>query len=295
MFWKHLRARWLLAFSPALFAAGSALANEPLEIKIPQRMAIQDYVVPLLELALSKQSRPFNISFPEGTKNLTGSQVMEKLADPADTEFNLYAGGTSKAYEKIAIPIRVPLMRGLLGARIIAIPAGTQPKFAKVRTIRDLQNMTFLQGIGWGDVAILEGAGLTVETARKDRLYGLLSKYQGDAFPRGAVEILPEKEQHSDLTYDIEDEIVLVYDRFPFIFFTGKHDADLAKAITNGLEAAYADGSFIRFFRTHPMIQKAFSVLHLDDRRPIRVENPNLTPEMAAIPTHYWHYFPGIH
>jgi|GEM_PF-3081244 len=282
-----------LCLIAALLATGPSLAGQPIEIRLPQLASIPDYTVPLLELALSKQDRPFTIILPEGSKDLTANEVMEKLIDPESTEFNLYAAGTSKDYEEIALPIRIPLVRGLIGARINAIPKGTQDKFLSANTLADLKGMTFLQGIGWGDIAILEGAGLNVKTARKSQLYPLIASAAADAYPLASVEILGERSDYANLDYDIEQEIVLIYDRFPFYFFTGKHNADLAVIITRGLEEAYEDGSFIQFFRTHPMIRQIFADLKLDSRRPIRFDNPNLTPETAALPEHYWHKFSG--
>ncbi|WP_428525332.1 hypothetical protein [Roseibium sp.] len=283
----------IIGLMATLFFAGPAAADQTIEIRLPQLASIPEYTVPLLELALSKQDRPFKIVLPENSKDLTAVEVMEKLTDPASSEFNLYAAGTSKHYEEIALPIRVPLVRGLIGARINAIPKGSQDKFLPVNTVGDLQNMTFLQGIDWGDIAILEGAGLTVKTARKSHLYPMIASADADAFPRASVEILSERAEYRQLDYDIEQEVVLIYDRFPFYFFTGKHNEDLAEIIETGLVTAYEDGSFIQYFRTHPMIREIFAELHLDSRRPIRFDNPNLTPETAALPDYYWHKFSG--
>lgn len=283
----------IIALTAAMLFTAPASAEDAIEIRIPQRVAIPEYIVPLLELALSKQDRPFSITLPEGTRKMTAVDVMGILTDPMNDQFNLYAAGTSIEYETTALPIRVPLMRGLLGKRILAIPKGTQDRFLKVKELTDLQGMTFLQGIGWGDIAILEGAGLSVKTDRKEILYDLIADNAADAYPRGAVEILTEHRKHAHLDYEIEKEIVLSYDRFPFYFFTGKHNQDLAEIITEGFEKAYADGSFIRFFRTHPMIREIFVELNLEDRRLVRLKNPNLTDETAALPDHYWQSFDG--
>lgn len=268
-----------------------ATAEETIEIRLPQRASVPEYLVPLLELALSKQNRPFKIVLPANSKQLSAVEVMDKITDPSNTEFNLYAAGTSKKYESIALPIRIPLMRGLLGARINAIPRGTQGNFLAVDDAEELKYLTFLQGIDWGDIAILEGAGLKVVTDRKANLYNLIAEGKGDAYPRSAVEILKEWDEFHHLGYEIEQELILYYDRFPFYFFTGKHNSELAEIIKTGLEKAYEDGSFIAFFRTHPMIRKIFADLRLDDRRPIFLQNPNLTLETAALPSYYWHEF----
>ncbi|CTQ64006.1 hypothetical protein [Roseibium alexandrii] len=283
----------IIGLMATLFFAGPAAADQPIEIRLPQLASIPEYTVPLLELALSKQDRPFKIVLPENSKDLTAVEVMEKLTDPASSEFNLYAAGTSKHYEEIALPIRVPLVRGLIGARINAIPKGSQNKFLSVNTVGDLKDMTFLQGIDWGDIIILEGAGLTVKTARKSQLYPMIAAADADAYPRASVEILSERMEYVQLDYDIEQEVVLIYDRFPFYFFTGKHNAELAEIIETGLVTAYEDGSFIQYFRTHPMIREIFTELNLDSRRPIRFDNPNLTAETASLPDYYWHKFPG--
>jgi hypothetical protein len=132
----------IIGLMATLFFAGPAAADQTIEIRLPQLASIPEYTVPLLELALSKQDRPFKIVLPENSKDLTAVEVMEKLTDPASSEFNLYAAGTSKHYEEIALPIRVPLVRGLIGARINAIPKGSQNKFLSVNTVGDLKDMT---------------------------------------------------------------------------------------------------------------------------------------------------------
>lgn len=287
--------RKLAGTSLAILIAGTslALANDLIEIRIPQRTGSKSYIIPLLELALSKQERPYSITIPDGTRDLTQARVMAMLADPSDNVFNVYAAGLSDEFGDLVEPIKIPLMRGLLGVRVSAIPKGTQYKFDGVSSLRDLQKLTIIQGIGWGDVSILQLAGLTVETAQKHRIYKMIAAYRADMFPRGALEIIPERQQNSLLNYEIEEDLILLYDRFPFLFYTGKHDSDLANIISNGLETAYADGSFMEFFENHPIVVQAFRELDLERRRVIRIDNPSPVLETSEIPSRFWHKFGG--
>ena len=68
--------------------------------------------------------------------------------------------------------------------------------------------------------------------------------------------------------------------RYPFaeFFFVSPESPKLAKAIQTGLERAYADGSFMAFFRENPKIREALASANLEQRVTIALPNPDMTP-----------------
>ena len=82
--------------------------------------------------------------------------------------------------------------------------------------------------------------------------------------------------------------------RYPFaeFFFVSPEYPKLAKAIQAGLERAYADGSFMTFFRENPKIREALASANLAKRVTIQLPNPDMTPLLNSIPAQYWEYPP---
>ncbi|MNJ74562.1 hypothetical protein D3C77_715110 [compost metagenome] len=82
--------------------------------------------------------------------------------------------------------------------------------------------------------------------------------------------------------------------RYPFaeFFFVSPESPKLAKAIQTGLERAYADGSFMQFFRENPKVREALTSANLDQRLTIPLVNPDMTPLLRSIPAQYWEYPP---
>lgn len=111
---------------------------------------------------------------------------------------------------------------------------------------------------------------------------------------RGLVEIFAERSelaaQYPNL---VIDQHLLI--RYPFaeFFFVSPESPKLAKAIQTGLERAYADGSFMAFFRENPKIREALASANLEQRVTIALPNPDMTPLLKSIPAQYWEYPPS--
>ena len=62
----------------------------------------------------------------------------------------------------------------------------------------------------------------------------------------------------------------------------------LAEALETGLKKAYADGSFMAHFNSHPAIKAIFDDASIAQRRRFDIPNPFLTEETKSIPAEYW-------
>lgn len=177
-----------------------------------------------------------------------------------------------------AIPVPIPIDRGLLGYRVALI---NQDEQAKLDTIHDLQGLRTLsvgQGQDWGDVPIYRLAGVPLVTAsRYDLLFMMLADHRFDIFPRGVVEITHELKafQASYPNMRIDSHLLIRYPYAQF-FYVSKTEPLLARRIRDGLEAMLKDGSFEALFREH--FAQGIADLHLERRVLIDLKNPALPP-----------------
>ncbi|MGY3944381.1 type 2 periplasmic-binding domain-containing protein [Aeromonas tecta] len=282
--------KWLIKLCLCLPLLAQA---QTLTVKVPSR-PINDldneYQLKLLELALNRAEQPFKLERVE--LNLNQFSLQQELRK--GKTINVFWMGTSSTLESFLIPVPIPLFRGLEGLRISLIHSDAQEKFNQVNSLADLKNMKAAQGVGWADNKILEHAGIPTYAGRYSNLFRLINDGDKlDFFPRGLVEVFAEHRellgQYPNLV--VEQHLLL---RYPFaeFFFVSPTEPKLAKAIQTGLERAYADGSFMQFFRDNPRIREALASANLAQRLTIPLVNPDMTPLLRSIPAQYWDYPP---
>ncbi|MFQ2224587.1 hypothetical protein [Aeromonas enteropelogenes] len=282
--------KWLIKLCLCLPLLAQA---QVLQVKIPSRpinSLDQEYQIKLLELALTRSGQPFRIDPVE--LDLNQFTLQQQLVK--GKKINVFWMGTSSALESALIAIPIPLFRGLEGLRLSFIHQDAQEKFNQINTLADLKQMKALQGVGWADNRILENAGIPTYSGRYSNLFRLINDGDKvDFFPRSLVEIFAERnelaEQYPRLA--IEQHLLL---RYPFaqFFFVSPNNPKLGKAIQTGLERAYADGSFMKFFNENPRIREALASANLDRRVTIKLDNPDMTSLLQRIPAQYWQYPP---
>lgn len=282
--------KWLIKLCLCLPLLAQA---QTLTVKVPSR-PINDldseYQLKLLELALDRAGQPYKLERVD--LNLNQFTLQQELRK--GKTINVFWMGTSSALESALIPVPIPLFRGLEGLRLSFIHSDAQEKFNLVNTLADLKQLKAAQGVGWADNKILEQAGIATYAGRYSNLFRLINDGDKlDFFPRGLVEIFAERRelaaQYPNLA--IEQHLLI---RYPFaeFFFVSPEAPKLAKAIQSGLERAYADGSFMKFFHENPRIREALASANLEQRVTISLPNPDMTPLLRSIPAQYWDYPP---
>ena len=282
--------KWLIKLCLCLPLLAQA---QTLTVKVPSR-PINDldseYQLKLLELALDRAGQPYKLERVD--LNLNQFTLQQELRK--GKTINVFWMGTSSALESALIPVPIPLFRGLEGLRLSFIHSDAQEKFNQVNTLADLKQLKAAQGVGWADNKILEQAGIATYAGRYSNLFRLINDGDKlDFFPRGLVEIFAERRelaaQYPNLA--IEQHLLI---RYPFaeFFFVSPEAPKLAKAIQTGLERAYADGSFMKFFHENPRVREALASANLEQRVTISLPNPDMTPLLRSIPAQYWDYPP---
>jgi len=198
--------------------------------------------------------------------------------------------GTTPEFERELVPVRIPVDRSLGGYCVFLVRAGEQARFDAVRTLDDLRQFTYGQGLGWIDVEILRASGFNVVTGSSyDGLFEMLVNRRFDVFLRGAVEILDEYEQRREELRDIriEDSLLLYYPLPMYFWFAKTPEGQrLAQRAEAGLRLMLADGSYDEIFDRYQRAK--IERLHLKTRKAYRIDNPFLGPETPLADRRLW-------
>lgn len=248
------------------------------------------YFVNLLNLALSKTNSQFNTIKLKATSRpmQQGRAIMELMLNRnVDVVWTV----TSHMREQQLLPIRIPLLKGLLGYRVAIIRAADKEKFAGVTSLNTLRKFIAGQGHDWPDTKILAANQINVMTSPTyDGLFAMLQMKRFDFFPRGVTEAWQELEIQRNPKLMIEDNILLYYPS-PIYFFVNKMNRNLANRIEKGLKLSIEDGSFEQLFLSEPDHKKMFTSVKIKQRKIITLQNPLLSPLTPLDNKKLWYQF----
>ena len=202
--------------------------------------------------------------------------------------------GVKKEFDNEFQPVRLPIDRGILGWRIFIINKGLSDQFAKVKSITDLRKFTAGQGAGWGDIKILNAAGIRVETGTSlENLFKMTEAKRFEFLPLGANEshgLLRDFSAGSE-NLMVEENIVLHYP-FGRFFYLRKSSTLLQKLIKSKLEHSLQSGELQKILENHSMFKDAFSKAHLGKRIRIKIDSPGLPNWFKEINPKWWYRVP---
>lgn len=194
--------------------------------------------------------------------------------------FGTVAGNQKLANEKkILVPL--PLMKGLLGYRILIIRAEDKEKFAAIRSAKELQSLRLGIPSTWADAELFRQNGYQVEEKGSfDDLFTRLHNKEFDYVSFGANEVSGVfSERAASVGQLAVESSLLVYYPFPLVFYVNPDNAALAKRVTEGLTLIGANGELDKIFNRY--FGKDLGLLELNKRNMISLKNPILPPEMA--------------
>lgn len=181
---------------------------------------------------------------------------------------------TSAEREGLLQAIKFPLIKGLMGQRIFLIRKGEQGWFDGKHDLDSLQRLRAGQGSQWPDTQVLRANQVPVITASSyELLFPMLKSGRFDYFPRGLHEVSSELARHPTLA--LEKHLMLEYPA-PMYFFVRPGNDRLAGRLLEGLQRAQKDGSFDRYFNSHPVTAQVFERVERSQRRVIHLRNPLL-------------------
>ncbi|MCG8435734.1 MAG: hypothetical protein MJA83_17050 [Gammaproteobacteria bacterium] len=245
------------------------------------------YFVELLKLALDKTAEQYGpVELIEAKLGMTQGRALESLKR---REFiNVFWTMTSRERETNLLPIRIPLLRGLLSHRVFHIRESDLEKFGAINTLEDLSRYRAVQGHDWPDTEILRANGLSVTTAAfYSGMFDMVLANRVDYFPRGINEVWDESARYADSELIVEPSIMLRY-RAPIYYFVHPDDTALADRIEKGLRMAMEDGSFDEFYFHHPLNSIIFENIAKGSWRIFDLENPLLTEDTPVEDSTLW-------
>ncbi len=245
------------------------------------------YFIDLLTLALKKSSERFGpFKMQQHPQSIGQSRAFLHLKDRRylDVVWSM----TSRERETIARPIRIPLMKGMMGYRVLIVHRQKQQGFGAICRLDQLKKFIAVQGDDWPDTQILRRNGLRVADSNNYlMLMSHIDSGRFDYFPRTALEAWKELEtvEHDNLTVD---QHLLI--RYPaaIYFFVHQNNRQLAERIEYGLRQAMNDGSFDELFINHPSHINAFKSLNIQKRRVLELDNPLLPEDTPLHKKKYW-------
>ena len=203
---------------------------------------------------------------------------------------NIVSRATNLDLEKRLRPIRVPLDKGLLGARLFLVMPEVQARLDKISTLNELRRFTIGQSSAWSDVRILQDAGFKlVLTDAYLPLFSMLGARRFDLFSRGAIEIESEWRANRDSIPGLMiEEKFLLYYPMPRYFFVPRtvEGERMALRIEDGLQRLRRSGEFERRYQAWKKL--VLQDIALGGRTVFRLPNPELSPETPLADKYWW-------
>ena len=247
---------------------------------------IYEYRWKLLELALARAPNGGESSqlvpFAEDITQNRGMQLLQSGT------IDVIALGTNAEREAQMLPIKIDILRGIVGFRILVIRAADQARIARMDDKALRQQLIYGLNSQWADLPIMRANGFKVETSPAyEKLFGMLSAGRFDAFPRGLNEAARELEERKKSYPQLAvEQTKALFFPYPVYFWVSRENTALAQRIEHGLKLALADGSFRQLFESYHAAEIA--TLARDKRQVIRLANPVLPAGTAPPDTRWW-------
>lgn len=284
---KHSRLinKWILAAALAFGYATSVFSSEAVIRYFPSG-AIYEYRWKLLALALAHTNdtkKPLQLApFSEDVTQNRGISLLK-----AGT-IDVIALGTNAEREAQLLPVKIDILRGIVGFRLLVIRAADQERIRQMDDVSLRKHLMFGLNSQWADLPIMRANGFSVVTSSDyENLFVMLAANRFDAFPRGLNEAQRELDQRKQNYPQLAiEKSKALYFPYPVYFWVNKNNEALAKRIELGLSRSLADGSFRKLFESYHAAE--ITAIKRDKRKVILLDNTILPAGNAKPDTSWW-------
>lgn len=252
--------------------------NLPNDVRVEYRMQI---LTMALE-ASQHQYGPYEIRIIE----LPTTAKRALLEVHSGRTINLFIGVTTREWEEKNLPIRIPIRRGILNYRLLAINSANIKKFGSDLNLEALKKLSSGLRVGWATTDIFKSQGFNYyELESLDGLYKMLESNAIDYLPRGINEIYDEIAVrglqnvvvHRNLTLNIIA---------PTYIIVSPNEVRLASRIEFGLEKMIEDGSLKSTF--YQFYADKLARTDLSNKKSITINNPDLPTKIPLDRKELW-------
>lgn len=244
---------------------------------------LSQYPIDVLELALEKTG--VNYQLIESSTRYTQQRAFQRLDQNLD--INVMWSMTSTEREAAFLPIRIPLVKGLVGWRLLMTQRDSEFFKSEINSLNELRAFRPVQGQDWPDTRILQANGFDMFTVNDfQQAVMALSQEEADIFPRSVLEVTSELN-------GIDRSLGLVLKpglgiRYPvaMYFFVRKNNVGLANLIESGLRQAIEDGSFNALFEQ--TFRTELAILRRGDTKFFQLSNPYMPALTPVSERHLW-------
>jgi len=287
---------WYRRGAPALIACAAFLwaiqgiAAETLIRYFPSG-AIYEYRWKLLELALAHTRESgetfWMVPYAEDT---TQNRAVSLLQSGA---LDVLALGTNEERESKILPVKIDILRGIVGFRVFLIRSADQARISQMDDVALRKQLTLGLNSQWADLAVLRANGFSVATSSSyEALFGMLAAGRFDAFPRGLNEAQRELDERLEQYPQLAvEKTSALYFPYPVYFWVRKDNPALARRIERGLKLSLADGTFRKTFEKYHAAEIA--TMRQEKRRVLRLASPIL-PNGSPQPDTGWWWHNGV-
>jgi len=277
--------KWLIVTSLA-FAYISAVFSSESVIRYFPSGAIYEYRWKLLELALAHTNdtkKPLQLApFSENVTQNRGISLLEA------GDIDVIALGTNAEREAQLLPIKIDILRGIVGFRLLVIRSADQDRITQMDEVSLRKQLMFGLNSQWADLPIMRSNGFSVVTSSDyENLFAMLAANRFDAFPRGLNEARRELDERKQNYPQLAiEKSKAFYFPYPVYFWVNKNNEALAKRIELGLNRSLADGSFRKLFESYHATE--ITAIKREKRKVILLDNTILPAGNAKPDTSWW-------
>lgn len=188
---------------------------------------------------------------------------------------NLLSASPGTAIAKAdVIPVKIDILRGLLGYRICLVNAARAPDLSNTVDATTLGHVRIGQGLDWSDLDIYKHNNIyPIEGPNLESLYPMLGFHRFDCLALGASEVVFKyHEQQKQFPFLAIEPNLLIYYEFPIYFYVSKQVPELAKRLQIGLTKLEMSGRFSQLFNQYHA--QDLTSLNLRARRVICLKSP---------------------
>ena len=232
------------------------------------------YQIAVLSRALEVTSEFGELNISLHPQPMSQSRQMRSLLEgSADIMWSV----TSKSRERKLTPIRLPLLRGYSGHRVIVVNTEEKAQFDGITSLESLKEKQFVQGADWPDLKILKANGFGVVSEDWSTwfrsMYLLVERNVVDGFPRNIIEIHSDIQHFDNNELAIDKNHLITYPNYEY-FFVRSDKQQLANRIRLGLIRLIQSGELEEIFYSIDTHLLANDLLNDPKRQVHELNNP---------------------